>query len=87
MTIFKALWKWKQALQLLRVSRFSIGLFVIVSQPKRCHFYRRGVSAVLAMALCLSVSVTSQSSSEKAGRVKTFWQGRFLRLILHCVIK
>jgi len=34
---FKALWEWKQALQLLQVSRFSIGLFVIVSQPKRYH--------------------------------------------------
>ena len=69
---FKSLWKWKQTLQLLPVSRFSIGLFVIVSQSKRCHVYRRGVSAVLAMALCLSVSVTSQSSNEKAGRVKSF---------------
>jgi len=59
MTVFKALWKWKQALQLLSVLRFSIGLFVIESQPKRYHFYRRVVSAVLAMALCLSVSVTS----------------------------
>jgi len=43
MTIFKALWKWKQALQLLTVSRFSIGLFVIVSQPKRCHFFLRSI--------------------------------------------
>jgi len=49
---FKAIWKWKQALQLQPVSRFSMGLFL--SQPKRYHFYRRGVSAVLAMALCLS---------------------------------
>ena len=71
MTIFKAVWKWKQALQLLPVSRFSIGLFVIVSHPKRYNFYRRGVIAVLAMALCLSVSVTSQRYSEKAGGMKT----------------
>ena len=30
---FKAVWKWKQALQLLPVLRFSIVLFVIVPVP------------------------------------------------------
>ena len=73
MTVFRHFGNGNKALQLLSVLRFSIGLFVIVSQPKRCHFNRRGVSAVLAMALCLSVFVTSQSSSEKAERMKTFF--------------
>ena len=52
-------------------------------------FYPRDatLARVLAMALCLSVSVTSRCSIEMSERIGLFWHGSFLRPILHYVIR
>jgi len=49
---------------------------------------QRYASAVLAMALCLSLSVTSWCSTETSERIEQlFWHGGIFRPNLHCIIR